>query len=145
MNMDDSFRTRWSRGEPKPPIQITRLTGVGLAIIAAAVAAVLVLGLSSVRGQFPTGDAYTRSCGSVFIPDDDALRIRNLNCRESLDSRRDFLLAVGIPSLVLGLGVAWAGTQGTSPAPRERPKKNHGPQTAWGGWTRPEETDDGDE
>ena len=106
--MDDSLGRR---DEPKPPIQITRLTGVGLAITAAVVAAVLVLGLSGVRGQGEIigSGAYTRSCGSVFIPDDSALRIRNLNCRESLDSRRDFLLAVGIPSLVLGIGVALAG------------------------------------
>ena len=90
---------------------MTRMTGVGLAIIAAAFSAVLVLGLSSVRGQggLPGGGAFTRSCGSVFIPNDSAQRISNLNCREALDSRRILLLAVGIPSLVLGLGVALAG------------------------------------
>ncbi len=101
--MEDSLRR-----EPNP---ITQLTGVGLAIAAAAVAAVLILGLTPMSATtttpfFDTSLTSSYECGTVFRagPDKGAEGV----CADRHRDRWTLLLVVGVPGVVLGLGIAWA-------------------------------------
>ncbi len=93
---------------------MSRLTGVGLAIVAAAIAAMLILGATSVgrrSSSFGGGDHLgafgfvSYECGSVFIREIP----RDQQCDEDIADRRNILMFVGIPGVVGGLVIAAAG------------------------------------
>lgn len=79
----------------------TPVAHVGLAIAVAAFGMILALGFSGVTVPNPTPDApsATAGCGSVFGPEEEAL------CDEVLADRKNLILAIGIPGVVIGLGI----------------------------------------
>lgn len=87
------------RREPPTPTPIAK---VGLAIAVAAFAAILALGFSLQtveQGATTGGEPSTVACGSVFSPQDEPL------CDETRSNRRNLMLLVGVPGVVVGLGM----------------------------------------
>ncbi len=91
---------------------------LGFAIAFAALVVVIALGFSRQTVSSttsPTGDLPTATvaCGSVFSPEVEPL------CDSTRSSRKNLMLAVGIPGVVLGLGIVVVGSR--------RPSKDTGP------------------
>lgn len=90
----------------------TPVAKLGFAIAFAAFAVVIALGFSRQTGSPttpPTGDSPTATvaCGSVFSPEVEPL------CDSNRSSRKSLMLAVGIPGVVLGLGIVVVGSRRT--------------------------------
>ena len=83
---------------------------MGFAIALAAFVVVVALGFSR---QTTTGDSPTATvaCGSVFSPEVEP------RCDRTLSSRKSLMLAVGIPGVVLGLGIVVVGSRKASKEP----------------------------
>ncbi len=91
----------------------TPVAKLGFAIAFAAFVVVTALGFSRQTVSPttpPTGDSpiATVACGSVFSPEIEPL------CDSTRSSRKNLMLAVGIPGVVLGLGIVVAGSRQTS-------------------------------
>jgi len=88
----------------------TPIAKFGFAIAVAAFAVVIALGFSQQTVSPttpPTGDSLnaTVACGSVFSPEVEPL------CDSTRSSRKNLMLAVGIPGVVLGLGIVVVGSR----------------------------------
>ncbi len=88
----------------------TPVAKLGFAIAFAAFVVVIALGFSHQTVSPttpPTGDSPTATvaCGSVFSPEVEPL------CDSTRSSRKNFMLAVGIPGVVLGLGIVVVGSR----------------------------------
>jgi hypothetical protein len=77
----------------------TALAKMGLGIAVAAFVMILALGFSGLTVPSSDSPAATVGCGSVFDPEDEPL------CDETLSSRRNLVLALGIPGVAIGLGI----------------------------------------
>ncbi len=91
----------------------TPIAKLGFAIAVAAFAVVIALGFSQQTVSSttsPTGDLPTATvaCGSVFSPEVEPL------CDSTRSSRKNLMLAVGIPGVILGLGIVVAGSRDKS-------------------------------
>ena len=88
----------------------TPVAKLGFAIAFAALVVVIALGFSRQTVSSttsPTGDLPTATvaCGSVFSPEVEPL------CDSTRSSRKNLMLAVGIPGVILGLGIVVAGSR----------------------------------
>lgn len=88
----------------------TPIAKLGFAIALAAFVVVIALGFSrqTVSPTTPsTGNSPTATvaCGSVFSPEVEPL------CDSTHSSRKNLMLAVGIPGVVLGLGIVVIGSR----------------------------------
>jgi hypothetical protein len=88
----------------------TPVAKLGFAIAFAALVVVIALGFSRQTVSPttpPTGDLPTATvaCGSVFSPEVEPL------CDSTRSSRKNLMLAVGIPGVVLGLGIVVIGSR----------------------------------
>ena len=83
----------------------TALVKIGFAIAVAAFAVILALGFSSMTVPQPSADSATVGCGSVFGPEDQSL------CDSVLSNRENLMLAIGIPGVVIGLGIVVVGSR----------------------------------
>ncbi|MEE8498596.1 MAG: hypothetical protein V3S62_08675 [Acidimicrobiia bacterium] len=88
----------------------TPVAKLGFAIALAAFVVVIALGFSRQTVSPttpPTGDSPTAAvaCGSVFSPEVEPL------CDSTRSSRKNLMLAVGIPGVVLGLGIVVAASR----------------------------------
>ena len=96
-------RNVMARQQPSP------LAKAGFAIAGAALAFVVLLGLSgqTVDQTDPGGSSSTATvgCGSVFSPKTQP------PCDEALSNRENLMMAIGIPGVALGLGIVVAGSR----------------------------------
>jgi len=88
----------------------TPIAKLGFAIAFAAFVVVIALGFSRQTVSPttpPTGDSppATVACGSVFSPEVEPL------CDSTLSNRKNLMLAVGIPGVLLGLGIVVIGSR----------------------------------
>ncbi len=88
----------------------TPIAKLGFAIAFAALVVVIALGFSRQtvsQTSTATGDSLTATvaCGSVFSPEVEPL------CDSTRSSRKNLMLAVGIPGVVLGLGIVVVGSR----------------------------------
>ncbi len=80
---------------------------LGFGIAVAAFAAILALGFSAMTVPQPAPDSSvaTVGCGSVFGPEDEPL------CDDVLSSRKNLIVAIGIPGVAIGLGIVIVGSR----------------------------------
>ncbi len=85
----------------------TVIAKVGFGIAVAAFAVILALGFSvmTVPQPAPDSSVVTVGCGSVFGPEDEPL------CDDVLSSRKNLIVAIGIPGVAIGLGIVIAGSR----------------------------------
>jgi len=85
----------------------TAIVKLGFGIAVAAFVAILALGFSVMTVPQPALDSpvATVGCGSVFVPEDEPL------CDDVLSSRKNLIVAIGIPGVAIGLGVVIAGSR----------------------------------
>jgi hypothetical protein len=88
--------------QQKEPTAVAKL---GFAIALAAFVVILALGFSGLTVPQPSPSVATVGCGSVIGPEDEPL------CDDALASRKKLMLAIGIPGVVIGLGIVVVGSR----------------------------------
>jgi len=85
----------------------TVLAKVGFGIAVASFAFILAFGFSGMTVPQPAPDSpvTTVGCGSVFGPVEEPL------CDDVLASRKNLIVAIGIPGVAIGLGIVIVGSR----------------------------------